>query len=153
MVLLLSEASKKRSARIPWSDENFELFSYSRKLNVTIPIINHCMNILEKIGFINRETGWIIINSWESMQSDYCKGLNRGYYRGTSERLASNSLGTSARGEEKREDRKRTRKVFKSKSLASTSDYPMAERLADQGDIRSREIADEVPPGTYSTNQ
>ncbi len=151
MVLLLSEASKKRSARIPWSDENFELFSYSRKLNVTVPIINHCMGLLEKIGFINRETGWVIINPWDSMQSDYCKGLNRGYYRVTSETLASNSLDTSARGEERRsEKKKKTPRLLSGKASGGGDLGSLAVRVADRGGVREEELRDGVPPGTYS---
>jgi hypothetical protein len=44
------------------------------------------------------------------MQSDYAKGLDRGYYKKTSERLASVSEVSTVRGEERRGEEKRGEK-------------------------------------------
>lgn len=101
-LLILSEASKKRSASIPWKDQDFELFGYSRKINVTVPILNECLNLLTRIGYINKDGSSITVMSWDSMQSDYCKGLNKGYYLDSTKKLASNSEVSTARGEERR---------------------------------------------------
>lgn len=109
-LLILSEASKKRSATIPWQDQDFELFGYSRKINVTVPILNQCMNLLVKIGYIEKGSGCINVLSWNKMQSDYCKGLMRNYGQ-TTKSVATNSEVCPVRGEEirgykiKKEDR------------------------------------------------
>jgi hypothetical protein len=42
------------------------------------------------------------VSGWDDIQSDYAKGLNKGYYKKTTEKLASNSLVSTARGEERR---------------------------------------------------
>lgn len=106
-LVILSEASKRRSNTITWRDEDFELFGYAKKINVSVPILNDCLGLLERIEYITRSNGKITIHGWDKLQSDYAKGLDRGYYKHTSKTLASNSLDTSVRGEERRREEKR----------------------------------------------
>lgn len=101
-LLILSEASKKRNGSIPWRDQDFELFGFSRKINVTVPILNECLNLLVRIGYINKDGHSITVTSWDTMQSNYCRGLANGYYAGTNKTLASDSQVSTVRGEEKR---------------------------------------------------
>ena len=106
-LLILSEASKKRSDRVSWRDQDFELFGYARKINVSVPVLNECINILCRIGYIAKDECCIVIPGWASRQSDYAKGLNKGYYKKTSKTLASNSEVSTIRREEKRVEEKR----------------------------------------------
>jgi hypothetical protein len=101
-LLILSEASKKRSARITWRDLDFELFGYAKKLNISVPILNQCIGILERIEYISRKDGCITISEWDKRQSDYAKGLDKGYYNKTKKKLASKSEVSTTRREEKR---------------------------------------------------
>jgi hypothetical protein len=103
-LVILSEASKNRSSFFSWLDADFEVIGFSRKINCDAKIFNQCLDLLERIGYIKRAHGKLQIVGWESHQSDYAKGLNKGYYKKTSEKLASNSLDSTARGEEKRVD-------------------------------------------------
>ena len=109
LLLLLSEASRLRKDAVPWSDKDYELFAYSRKLNVTVPIINECINLLCRVEFISKRNGSIKILNWNKLQSEYCRGKERGYYKkkneSTSESLASISLESSTRGEESRSEK------------------------------------------------
>lgn len=100
-LVILSEASKKRSCKITWRDQDFELFGYARKINISVPVLNQCIGILERIGYISRKNGFIEVPGWELLQSDYAKGLSKGYYKTTSKTLASNSLDSTVRGEKK----------------------------------------------------
>lgn len=101
---ILSEASKARSSQITWRDLDFELFGYARKLNISTPILNQCIGLLERIGYIQRKDGKITIDGWDKLQSDYAKGLDKGYYKKTNKDLASKSLVSTVRGEERREE-------------------------------------------------
>ncbi len=117
-LLILSEASKKRSGSIPWKDQDFELFGFSRKINVTVPILNECLNLLVRIGYINKDGHSITVTSWSTVQSDYCKGLSKGYYGDSTKKLASNSEVSSVRGEERRGDQiKRDQRVFSASEI------------------------------------
>ena len=106
-LLILSEASKKRCGSITWRDQDFELFGYAKKLNLSVPVLNQCISILERIEYIKRHDGVIEIPEWEKRQSDYAKGLDKGYYKKTSKLLASDSEVSTIRREEKREEEKR----------------------------------------------
>jgi len=112
-LVILSEASKNRSCRFSWSDADFELIGFARKINCSVPVFNQSIALLERIGYIKRIDGFIEIAGWDSKQSDYAKGKNKGYYKKTSEKLASIygetteklasvSEVSTARGEEKR---------------------------------------------------
>lgn len=101
-LVILSEASKNRSCRIAWRDEDFELIGYARKINVSVPVFNQCIGLLKRIGYIIAGDGCLDVPGWDDFQSDYAKGLQKGYYKKTSKKLASNSLDTSVRGEERR---------------------------------------------------
>ena len=104
---ILSEASKKRSQTIPWSDSDFELIGFARKVNVSPPIFNQCLGLLERVGLIKRSGQSMEVLTWERVQSDYAKGLAKGYYEKTSKTLASNSVVSTVRGEERRGDENR----------------------------------------------
>lgn len=101
-LVILSEASKNRSNKFRWTDDDYELIGFARKINVSVPVFNQSLTLLEKVKYILRKEGFIEIPAWDSMQSDYAKGLNRGYYKKTSEKLASNSEVSTVRREEKR---------------------------------------------------
>lgn len=125
-LLILSEASKARSAKIPWAGQDFEMAGYARKLNISIPILNECINLLLKIGFIEKDDKFLKVLTWNEMQSDYCRGKDRGYYKKTSNKLASVSLESTVRREERRGEEKKENgfsvlsaadKVIKSKEL------------------------------------
>jgi hypothetical protein len=105
-LVILSEASKKRSSKITWRDQDFELLGFARKVNVSPPVFNQCVELLERIGYIARQNGNIDIPGWEKLQSDYAKGLAKGYYKSTSERLASVSKVSTVRGEESRVEKR-----------------------------------------------
>jgi len=106
-LVILSEASKQRSSKITWRDQDFELLGFARKINVSPPILNQCVLLLERIGYIKRENGNIAIPGWESLQSNYAKGLDRGYYKSTNKTLVSNSIVSTTRGEERRGEESR----------------------------------------------
>lgn len=106
-LLILSEASKKRSHKITWRDQDFELLGFARKVNISPAILNQCVDLLERIGYIKRENGNIIIPGWESLQSNYARGVDRGYYKSTNKTLASNKPVSTTRGEERRGDKSR----------------------------------------------
>lgn len=110
LLVILSEASKTRSRKIAWHDEDFELIGYARKINVSVPVFNQCISLLERVGIIKRGNGNIEINGWNEKQSDYAKGLDKGYYnkKKTSKLLASNSEVSTVRREEKRVEEKIT---------------------------------------------
>lgn len=101
-LVILSEASKNRSSRFAWSDADFELVGFSRKINCSVPVFNQSIGLLERIGYIKRADGFIEVFGWDSKQSDYAKGVNKGYYKKTSKKLASLSEVSTTRGEEKR---------------------------------------------------
>ena len=101
-LVILSEASKNRSSRFTWSDADFELIGFSRKINCSVPIFNQCIGLLERIGYIKRADGFIEVIGWDSKQSDYAKGVDKGYYKKTSKKLASLSEVSTTRREEKR---------------------------------------------------
>jgi hypothetical protein len=109
-LVILSEASKARSSSFKWSDEDFEMIGFARLVNVSVPVFNQSIGLLERIKYISRKDGVITVNGWDDMQSDYAKGLNKGYYRKTSNKLASNSEVSTARGEERRGEEKRINK-------------------------------------------
>lgn len=106
-LLILSEASKKRSGKITWRNQDFELFGYARKINVSVPVLNSCIELLTRIEYIKVDGDTIEIPEWERRQSDYSKGIDKGYFKKTSKLLASNSEVSTARREEKREEEKR----------------------------------------------
>ena len=106
-LLILSEASKKRSGVITWRDADFELIGFARKVNLSPPVFNQCVELLERIGYIKREDGKLTIPGWDCLQSDYAKGLQKGYYKKTSKILASVSEVSTVRGEEKRGEESR----------------------------------------------
>lgn len=105
-LLILSEASKNRNSSIPWRDQDFELFGFARKINVTVPILNECLNLLTRIGYINKDGSSITVMAWDSMQSDYCRGIRKGYYVDSTKKLASNSEVSTPRGEERRGEKR-----------------------------------------------
>lgn len=121
-LVILSEASKKRSATITWRDDDFELIGYARKINVSVPILNSCVVLLEKIGYITRTNGKLTIPGWKMLQSAYARGVDRGYYdkKKTNKTLVSNSLDSTVRGEERRGEEIRIEKREKSASLPSS---------------------------------
>ena len=123
-LVILSEASKKRSATITWRDQDFELFGFARKINVSVPILNECINLLERIGYITRTPGEIRVEGWDARQSDYAKGLAKGYYKATSKTLASNSLVSTIRGEERRGDKKRVQTLGEVAALPAPASKP-----------------------------
>lgn len=101
-LVIMSEASKNRAPRFPWDDKDFRLLGYARKINVSPDIFNQCINLLEHAGYIIRKDGFMEVPGWGKLQSDYAKGLDKGYYKNTSKTLASNSEVSSTRREEKR---------------------------------------------------
>lgn len=104
--VIKSEASKNRSSSFKWEDADFELIGFARKLNISVPIFNECLNLLERAKFISRGGGKLVVAGWDKMQSDYARGLDKGYYtnRKTRKKLASNSVVSTARGEESRRE-------------------------------------------------
>lgn len=108
-LVIMSEASKNRSSKFRWHDEDFELIGFARKINVSVHVFNQCIGILERIGYITRKDGTIQIHGWNNLQSDYARGLDRGYYKDkkTRKKLASNLLVSTTRGEERRGENKR----------------------------------------------
>lgn len=112
-LVIMSEASKNRSNKIKWADEDFELIGFARRINVTVPQFNQSITLLERIKYITREGGFIVVHGWDKLQSDYARGVDRGYYKKTSDTLASNSLVSTARREEKRvEEKYKTNRGF-----------------------------------------
>jgi hypothetical protein len=106
-LVIMSEASKNRSNKIKWQDEDFELIGFARKVNISVPVFNQSIGLLERIKYITRQDGFIIIHGWDRLQSDYARGLDKGYYKKTSKRLVSKSEVSTARGEEKRGEEKK----------------------------------------------
>lgn len=106
-LVILSEASKNRSCRIKWDDQDFELIGYARKINVSVPVFNQCIGLLTRIGYIVRCAGMLEIPGWNDLQSNYAKALSEGYYNGTKKRLHSKSQVSTTRGEESRREEKR----------------------------------------------
>lgn len=106
-LVILSEASKKRSSKITWRDEDFELLGFARKINVSPGVLNQCVTLLEKIGYISRDGVNISITDWDSLQSNYAKGLDRGYYKSTNKSLVSDEQVSTTRGEERRVEERR----------------------------------------------
>lgn len=109
--VIKSEASKNRNAKFKWQDADFELIGFARKINVSVPIFNECLKLLERAKFITRHNGHMIVTGWDRLQSDYARGLDKGYYNSKktrkklaskSEKLASNSLVSTTRREERR---------------------------------------------------
>lgn len=127
-LVILSEASKKRCSKITWRDADFELLGFARKVNVSAPIFNQCVGLLERIGYIKREEGSITIPGWEQLQSNYARGVDRGYYKDTNKTLVSKSLDTSVRGEERRGDK--SRKGTKAPSAVVFKEFPEHLRTA-----------------------
>ena len=103
-LVILSEASKNRSSKFKWVDADFELIGFARLINCSVPVFNQSIALLERINYIRRHDGIIEVLGWDAMQSDYAKGLDKGYYKKTSKKLASNKEVSSARGEEKRRE-------------------------------------------------
>jgi len=108
-LVILSEASKARSGDFCWADEDFELVGFARKINVSVPVFNQCLVLLERIRYIRREGGRIHIDGWQSMQSDYANGIKKGYYKNTRKKLPSDSEVSTIRGEEKRVEENKQR--------------------------------------------
>src|ERR1700685_836941 len=75
---VLSEASKNRSSSFHWEDQDYELLGMARRLNISVPILNQCIGLLERIRYITRRKDSIQVNGWDSFQSNYAKGVNRG---------------------------------------------------------------------------
>ena len=112
-LLILSEASKNRSGTLHWDASDYRLLGFARKLNISPGIFNQSLNLLQKAGYIALAKTTLTIPGWEKMQSDYAKGIDRGYYKHTSKTLASDSLVSTVRGEERRgeENPQRTTKL------------------------------------------
>ncbi len=106
-LVILAEASKCRASSIPWEDQDFELIGHARRINVSVPIFNQCLNLFERVGFIIRKDGMLHVPGWDKLQSDYAKGLEKGYYKNTSKSLASPSEVSRPRGEEIRREESR----------------------------------------------
>lgn len=101
-LVILSEASKNRSGSFPWDNKDFRLLGFARKINVSPGIFNQCVNLLAHAGYITINSEEMVIPGWDRLQSDYAKGLDKGYYKKTSKRLASVSEVSTVRREEKR---------------------------------------------------
>ena len=76
-------------------------------MNCSVPIFNQCLALLERIGYIKRGKGQIEITGWNDIQSDYAKGLDKGYYKNNKKKLASDSEVSTPRVEESREEKKK----------------------------------------------
>lgn len=122
ILLILSEASKKRSDSIPWTGKDFELIGYALKCNISVPILNACLNLLERIEFIKKTETEIKVLNWSDMQSDYCRGVSKGYYRGSTKTLRRDSVDST-------------------KSVASVSDCPplLSSSLSGREDCKGEE--------------
>lgn len=108
-LLILSEASRHYSGTFPWRDADFELFGYSRKIGVSVPLINQCLNLLVKIEYISKDSGCINILKWNDLQSEYCQGKAKGRYKSRAT-LPIVSRESPIRVEESRRDKKRVKK-------------------------------------------
>lgn len=104
-LVILSEASKNRSSYFAWSDSDFELIGFARLVNCSVPVFNQCLGLLQRINYIKKTCDKIEILGWDKLQSDYARGLDKGYYKKTSNKLASDKEETSPRGEERRGDK------------------------------------------------
>lgn len=94
---LLSEASKRRSCVVPWTE--CEEIGTGLKLNVSAGILCECVNALCEAHYIRKEPNSLVICDWDKTQSDYCRGLSKGYYK---KLVETTSLATQRRGEKKR---------------------------------------------------
>lgn len=128
-LVIMSEASKNRSAKIKWDDADFEIVGFARKINISVPIFNQSVVLLERIKYISRKDGNIIIHGWDNLQSDYARGLDKGYYKKTSKKLASDSLVSTARREESREEETRKEKEVGNVALLPRFQKPSIEEI------------------------
>jgi hypothetical protein len=104
---ILSEASKHYQDSFKWRDQDFELFGYAKKVGVSVPVFNQCLGLLEQIEYITRTDGTLKVLKWNKMQSEYCRGIKKGYFKKSRKKLPSNYLDSRIRGEERRREEKR----------------------------------------------
>jgi hypothetical protein len=117
-LVILSEASKNRASEIPWSGQDFEIIGYARKINVPVAVFNQSIDLLAKVGYIVVGDGSIKIPGWESLQSTYAKGVDRGYYKNANKSLVSTKQVSTPRGEERRGEEKRREESTKTPKVA-----------------------------------
>lgn len=134
-LLILSECCRHRSGLVKWSQNQYELLGYSRRLNVTVPKINEAIRLLKEILYVEQSADSLKVLKWNDKQGDYLTRKQRGDYanRTANKRVyprVSDIIGESPteerRGEEIRIDQKESthtvaslpRKQFKAPSVA-----------------------------------
>lgn len=77
-IVLLSEACRHKDGTLSGYSQDFELFGISKRINVSVPIINECINLLLKINYLEKlSDGSLKIRKWEDKQSEYCQKKTR----------------------------------------------------------------------------
>ena len=137
-LLILSECCRHRSGDVKWSNNQFELLGYSRRLNVTVPKINEAIRLLDSIGYVSRQDGCLKVLKWSEKQGEYLTRKERGDYRKQADTkrnspIVSDSTGDSPteerRGEEIRVEDKRVESTDGAKRPRSQFKPPSIEEI------------------------
>lgn len=110
---LLMECCKHKSDTFPWGSDEQELFGFSDRLKISIPVVSQAVGILEETGYIKIEGNSLKVLRWNEKQNDYLIRKKRGDYdnRGESPIIAD-TIGKAQvkerRGEEIKEIKEST---------------------------------------------
>jgi hypothetical protein len=106
---ILSECCKHSSDTIRWSEDEIDIFGFSDAMKVSIPKVNHAIQLLCEISYIEKKDGKLRVIKWNEKQSEYNHRKQRGDYRRLSDNIGDSPL-EERRGEEnKGEERESTR--------------------------------------------
>lgn len=107
-IRMMSRCCRDKVRTLSWKDEELELFALAGTLHISVPIVNQCIGLLKRIGYIEIVNGECNLLRWNDRQSEYCKKKDRGV------RIVSGQCPDSVRivsaerrGEEKREEDKK----------------------------------------------
>lgn len=76
-IRLMSRCCRDKVRTLSWKDEELELFSLAGILHISIPIVNQCIGLLKRIGYIEIANGECNLLHWNDRQSEYCKKRER----------------------------------------------------------------------------
>jgi uncharacterized phage protein (TIGR02220 family) len=112
---ILMECCKHRGDTIKWGKESHELFGFSDRLKISIPIVNQAISLLSEIHYIEKRGDCLRVLKWGEKQDDYLLRKSQGYWQkrreiknvtvNHSESHIEERRGEEIKGEEKRGDK------------------------------------------------
>lgn len=119
---ILSECCKHRSDTIRWSEDEVDIFGFSDAMKVSIPKVNHAVQILCEINYVEKLEGKLRVIKWMEKQSEYNFRKQRGDYRRVSDKSGESPL-EERRGEEIRREESESKSTPPSQGFAEAPSW------------------------------